>query len=43
MAQALANTPLPGEAAIPAAKPSASVGTPALVRDIAPRRRVAPD
>ena len=30
MAQALANTPLPGEAAIPAAKPSASVGTPAL-------------
>ena len=43
MAQALANTPLAGEAAIPAAKPSASVGTPALVRDIAPRRRAAPD
>ena len=41
MAQALAKTiatPLPGEAAAPAAKPSVSVGTPALVRDGGARR-----
>ncbi len=46
MAQALAKTiatPLPGEAAAPAAKPSVSPRTPALVRDSAPRRHVAPD
>ena len=43
MAQALANTPLPGEAAAPAAKPSVSVGTPALVRHGGAPRRPAPD
>jgi len=46
MAQALAKTiatPLPGEAAAPAAKPSASVRTPALVRDGGAPRRAAPD
>ncbi len=43
MAQALANTPLPGEAAAPAAKPSVSVGTPALVRHGGTPRRAAPD
>lgn len=46
MAQALAKTiatPLPGEAAAPAARPSASVGTPALVRDAGARRRSAAD
>lgn len=46
MAQALANTiatPRPGEAAAPAVKPSASLGTPALVRDAAAPRTRAPD
>ena len=43
MAQALANTPLPGEAAAPAAKPGDSVGTPALVRHGGASRRPAPD
>ncbi|MEE8548732.1 MAG: hypothetical protein V3S74_04590, partial [Alphaproteobacteria bacterium] len=43
MAQALANTPLPGEAAAPTAKPSVSVGTPALVRHGGAPRRPAPD
>ncbi len=43
MAQALANTPLPGEAAAPTAKPSVSVGTPALVRHGRAPRRPAPD
>ncbi len=45
MAQPLAKTvdmPLPDEAA-PAAKPSVSLPTPALVRDSAPRRQVAPE
>lgn len=43
MAQALANTPLPGKAAAPAAKPSVSPRTPALVPDIARPRRAAPE
>ena len=43
MAQALANTPLHGEAAAAAAKPSVSAPTPALVRDAAAPRRAAPE
>ncbi len=43
MAQALANTPLPDETAAPAAKPSVSPRTPALVRDPEAPRRRAPD
>ncbi|TDI60045.1 MAG: hypothetical protein E2O94_02295 [Alphaproteobacteria bacterium] len=43
MAQALANTPLPDEAAAPTAKPSVSVRPPALVRDAAAPRRALPD
>ncbi len=43
MAQALANTPLPGEAAAAAAKPSVSVQPPALVRDARAPRRAPPE
>jgi hypothetical protein len=46
MAQPLAKTvdiPLPDEAAASAAKPSVSPPPPALVRDSAPRRQVAPE